>query len=455
VALGSLAPVARQVFLDANGSPLAFGYLYSWVSGTASATPLYTDALMAVPHPNPARFDAAGEITLYMPAIAMKWEVRDALGVSQWTVDPVSSTDLGTGGTVEVAGTAGEALGAAKAVYLSDGSGAKAAGQWFLADSSLAYSSSGAMAIGMTTAAIGSGNTGTIRLRGQVSGLVGLTVGATYYIGTAGAITATTAGLVNLRVIGIADSTTTLILGDVPSAPIVQTTTVTGAQADFALTANASLLRLNNATLVTLSGFAAGTDGQRLTIESVGAGQVDLLPQSGLSLIGNRLVNFATIGTTSLAAGSGRAVYVYDQTMARWVLIHHEQGAWITPAYVAGNFTASAGTWTVDAGDITSLRYRLAGRTLQVEWYLATTSVSATPTTLKILIPGGFTSAAGARQLGTGMVIDNGGTAAISNSEIAAASTTIDCYKAANASASWAIATNTTTAAGSIVAEVQ
>jgi hypothetical protein len=76
---------------------------------------------------------------------------------------------------------------------------------------------------------------------------------------------------------------------------------------------------------------------------------------------------------------------VYDATTARWRLTTHEQGGWITPTYAAGNYTAQTGTWTVDAGDVTTQAYYLKGRTLTVAFNLVTTSVSATPTFLNIV----------------------------------------------------------------------
>src|SRR5690349_4306079 len=65
-------------------------------------------------------------------------------------------------------------------------------------------------------------------------------------------------------------------------APLVQTTTSTGTVNDFALTtpANVLLLRCNNATDLTLTGFVAGTDGQKLMIVSIGAGNVFIKHQN-------------------------------------------------------------------------------------------------------------------------------------------------------------------------------
>jgi len=172
------------------------------------------------------------------------------------------------------------------------------------------------------------------------------------------------------------------------------TITTTGTQTALAIPAGTGdlLIRANNATLLTVQGMAAGVDGQRLTIESVGAGQVDFAHQHASATAANRLINFATVGLTSLAAGSGVAVFVYDGTTARWRLVAHEQGEWITPPYNAADFTAQAGTWTVDAGDLPTFRYRLSGRRLMVQYSIELTTISTTPYSLNFAIPGGHLS---------------------------------------------------------------
>lgn len=196
-------------------------------------------------------------------------------------------------------------------------------------------------------------------------------------------------------------STTTFLRGDMTWAKpwTVVTSTSTGTLNDFApgLVGN-TIVRMNNATLATITGLAGGFDGQRVIVQSVGAGQVDeahATSAAGLgSLAQDRLINFATSGNTSEAAGSGVAEYVYDGTATRWRLVAHEQGAWITPTYASGNFTTNgAGGWTVDAGDVLAYAYRLQGRSLTVMFTIDTTSVvAATGTLLKIAVPGGFTS---------------------------------------------------------------
>jgi hypothetical protein len=233
------------------------------------------------------------------------------------------------------------------------------------------------------------------------------------------------------------------------------TTTSTGTQNDFApgLSGN-TIVRCNNATLLTITGLAGGVDGQHVKFESIGAGQVDFAPQNTGSTAANRQINFAgssgTLAPTSLAAGSGFAEVVYDGTSARWRLTQHEQGAWITPTYAGANYTAQTGTWTVDSADVTTQAYYLKGRTLTVAFNFVTTSVSATPTSLNILNPawGGFTSAKAI--IGAQVYSDN--SAAFAMGYVATLGTVLTVNKITG---TWAIATNTTSANGQITFEVQ
>jgi hypothetical protein len=125
----------------------------------------------------------------------------------------------------------------------------------------------------------------------------------------------------------------------------------------------------------------------------VGAGNVFFSHQT-TSTATNQLTNTATSGATPLAAGSGWARYVYDGTAAKWRLVGHEQGGWVTPTFSAADYTANGSmTWTVDAGDVSLLRYRLSGKTLEVLFTLTATSVGGTLNTdLDCTIPGGFTA---------------------------------------------------------------
>jgi len=174
------------------------------------------------------------------------------------------------------------------------------------------------------------------------------------------------------------------------------TITSTGTQNNLSVS-DADLVLLNNASALTITGIAAPSSpakpGKKLVLCSIGAGQVNLAQQNASSTAANRLINFATSANTPLAAGSGIAVYVYDDNASRWRLIGHDQGAWITPTFSAGDFTAQTGNWTVDSGDVLCMKYRLDGRSLSVMVQIEDTDVSATPTYLQVAAAqfGGFT----------------------------------------------------------------
>jgi hypothetical protein len=81
-------------------------------------------------------------------------------------------------------------------------------------------------------------------------------------------------------------------------------------------------------------------------------------------------------------------------------------GHWITVPYNAANFTANVGTWTVDAGDIYVQAYTLIGKTLIYSLGLASTSVTGSPSTLKVALPSGLVS--GTYIYTTCLIWDNG-----------------------------------------------
>lgn len=231
-----------------------------------------------------------------------------------------------------------------------------------------------------------------------------------------------------------------------------ETITATGTVNDQALGATTTILRLNNASLLTLTGLTGCTAGRLVIVESVGAGNVELRHQNASSSAGNRFLNAATSGNTPLAAGSGRATYYCDGTQTRWVLVQHEQGAWITPTFAAGDYTASAGNWTLTAPDVTTQAYYLRGRSLTVAFNLTTTTVSATPATVSIgnTAWGSFTSA---KAIVTFLLYnDNGAGNAQGFVATSAAGTTIALSKNTG---SWSTATDTSAFLAEIALEVQ
>jgi hypothetical protein len=97
----------------------------------------------------------------------------------------------------------------------------------------------------------------------------------------------------------------------------------------------------------------------------------------------------ATIGTTDTAQTITAAKTFSVAPLVNSATI----GAFTTVAHNAGDYTASAGTWTVDAADLVSLKWSLVNKQMTVVFDIQNTDVSATPNFLQILIPGGYTAA--------------------------------------------------------------
>jgi hypothetical protein len=214
--------------MDENGDPYAGAWLFTYQSGTTTKQASYTSEDLSVAHNNPIVLDSAGRVPtggLFLSAASYKFVLAPATDdpptSPYWTVDEVSAT-APFNVNVDVAGTAGEQLSDNEVVYLSDGSGSLTAGRWYLADADLAYASSGARMVGIAVpsggggggATIEAGASGAIRVSGRVTGLAGQTISDIYYVSaTAGALTNTRPA--NARVVGVADSATSLVLASV------------------------------------------------------------------------------------------------------------------------------------------------------------------------------------------------------------------------------------------------
>jgi len=172
----------------------------------------------------------------------------------------------------------------------------------------------------------------------------------------------------------------------------VQTTTSTGTQSNFALDYNYLVLRCNNASALTFTGFAVSggnVAGARVLIENVGTSTVKFT-HDATSTAANRFYTVSTNGQI-LGAG-GRALAVYDATQSRWILRCMDPGAWVSHAHASGDYTSS-GTlaFTVASGDLTSYRYQQHGATLRVAVDINTASLTAGTGTMIVKLPTGFT----------------------------------------------------------------
>jgi hypothetical protein len=228
----------------------------------------------------------------------------------------------------------------------------------------------------------------------------------------------------------------------------VVTSTSTGAQNNWAPGLDGhTLFTWAGASDAAVTGLATGTAGQIAMIRNTSTTKVITFAHlSGSSSAANQFTNSATSGVTPVAPGGW---IIYRHTGTNWQLVAHEQGAWITPTYAAGDFTAATGTWTVDSGDRLLWKYRLAGRTLHVKFSLGTTSVSATPVYLLGKIPGGYTSTADTTQP---MQAQNAG-AATAVGAVSASATDLAFFSTIGGGP-WGTATNNTAVNGTHVFEV-
>lgn len=86
-----LAPYAVQRFQDNNNNPLAGGQLYTYVAGTSTPQPTYTDYTGNTPNTNPVVMNARGEANVWLtPGQAYKFVLKDASANTIWTVDHIT-----------------------------------------------------------------------------------------------------------------------------------------------------------------------------------------------------------------------------------------------------------------------------------------------------------------------------------------------------------------------------
>lgn len=230
--IATLSPWFREQVFSDNGVVAAGYQIQTFLAGTTTPAVTYTDATSGTPNANPIILDSAGKCSLWLtPGVAVKL-IFTTPGDSFPAASPIESVDNVlavpvSANNIQTPATFGASVTPGTPVYLSDGSGSKTAGQWFVADSTNTYSSSLAPQIGFSISTAGAGGTGNVLIGGQIAGLSGLVAGSTYYIGVSGALTSTPP--TNFREIMTADSTITGIVGpNIPPSTNVQTFLATG-----------------------------------------------------------------------------------------------------------------------------------------------------------------------------------------------------------------------------------
>ena len=95
---GSLIPNAKQQFLDANGNPLAGGFVYFYIPSTTTFKNTYQNAALTILNTNPIILDSAGEAIIYGNG-SYRQIVTDVNGNLIWdqtTVVPITISDVVT-----------------------------------------------------------------------------------------------------------------------------------------------------------------------------------------------------------------------------------------------------------------------------------------------------------------------------------------------------------------------
>ncbi len=126
---------------------------------------------------------------------------------------------------------------------------------------------------------------------------------------------------------------------------------------------------------------------------------------------------------------------------------------WTTPSFDAANFTGTGSmTWTLAAGDVTTYAYTITGKTMQLSFYLVTTTVGGTLSTgLGIKIPASKTSTK--RMQNTVRYWDNL-VEGVGTAEVTAGGTVVYIYKNTYSSANWTASTDQTYIMGQITFEI-
>lgn len=310
----TLMPSIRQTVLNAAGQLVNGGCVWTYLAGTTTPTNTYTDQTGSTPNANPIQASGGFYVAYLTPGVAYKFVVENTPcngglhGAVIYTQDNIGAVPL-SGSNVAIIGTAAQTLTAGMCAYLSDGSGGRTAGQFYQCDSTNTYSSTISPTVGLVPSTITAGNTGSITTEGEVTGLASLSVGATYYASTGGALT--TAAPANARRLGQADTSTSLVLTANPPSFLALPSASSGGTSGGVVYLSSATTVASSSTLnahgVVVGGgagtapvsTAAGTAGQYL--QSQGASADPLYADANRIL--NRQVTTQTVGNTVAETG--------------------------------------------------------------------------------------------------------------------------------------------------------
>lgn len=93
--VGSLAPAPWFTAFDDDGSVISGALLYTYLAGTLTAEPTYTDSDLLIPNTNPIVCDSAGRCVIYLAEKSYKLRLKRPDLSTVRTQDNVGSTSLG------------------------------------------------------------------------------------------------------------------------------------------------------------------------------------------------------------------------------------------------------------------------------------------------------------------------------------------------------------------------
>lgn len=92
--------IPKFQFKDSNGVPMILGTLDVFLAGTTTRTTTWQDSSLVTPNTNPIILDGRGECLMWLDGtLSYKFVLKNAAGVTQWTVDNV----LGAGSAAQIA----------------------------------------------------------------------------------------------------------------------------------------------------------------------------------------------------------------------------------------------------------------------------------------------------------------------------------------------------------------
>lgn len=99
---GSVYPFVKPQFFTDAGAPCNGCKLYTYLTGTVTPEPTYSDSGLTTPNANPIVLDSAGRATIYLANKTYKFVLKTSADVTIWTQDEVSSVGLTLSGTASL-----------------------------------------------------------------------------------------------------------------------------------------------------------------------------------------------------------------------------------------------------------------------------------------------------------------------------------------------------------------